>query len=360
MGNIKYSVPYNGNSEELEEIFRLNREHDNNIREVYFSGPSEYSGSGRVVDEVDIGQLSETMTRIHDEGIRCNLIMNSTCDGADWYSSENYRGILNYLKKLHFEFGLEVVTIANPLIIKKVREILPDIEICASVLSDIDSVSKAAFFKDIGVNVITPDANINRNINLLTEIKNIAGVELKIMVNEGCLYRCPFRKFHFNYMSHVSKEKRVEESHFLYPCHDIVKNDLSQILKSEWIRPEDIGKYSKVTDYFKIVGRALPNSKVIRAIKAYMDESWDGDILDIISSSLGSFALKYATYLDNKTLDKYGFFEKVTSCSHNCNRCSYCEFLAGRLIGGGEFTSEKMVDKGLKAIMDDLQEKGIM
>jgi hypothetical protein len=30
------------------------------------------------------------------------------------------------------------------------------------------------------------------------------------MVNEGCLFKCPFRKFHFNYISHKSRNPGVD------------------------------------------------------------------------------------------------------------------------------------------------------
>ena len=147
----------------------------------------------------------------------------------------------------------------------------------------------------------------------------------------------------------------MEETIFLPYCHQLISEEPSQILKSAWIRPEDTGRYREITSFFKIVGRVLPKSKVIRAIKAYLEESWDGDILDIVSSSLGSFAMKYGSYLDNKTLGRRGFFEKITSCGQNCSLCDYCKELAGELIRIVGFTEEKMEDKGIKAMADELE-----
>jgi len=306
------------------------------------------------MDKLDLSQFLEVVDKIHSEGLRVNLIMNPTCEGSEWYSQRVLNRTLEYLRQLHKEHGVEAVTIANPLYIKEVRGQFPDIEICASVLGDIDCVQRAVIYNKLGANVITPDVNINRDLKLLKEIKQATNAELKLMVNEGCLYKCPFRKFHFNYMSHVSKELVTERSIFLSYCHQAIREAPSQILKSGWIRPEDTKKYSEITSFFKIVGRALPKSKVIRATKAYLEESWDGDLLDIVSSSLGSFAVRYGTYLNNKSLDKYKFFEKVTSCGQNCSQCSYCEELASKLIGLG-FTEEKMEDKGLKDMADELE-----
>lgn len=360
MTSLEFSVPYNDDLETLEEVFRLKKLGDNRIREIYLSGPQEYSASGRVMDKLDLDLFLDTVDRIHREDLRVNLIINSTCEGSEWYTPDTRNKTLDYLELVHKKHGVESVTIANPIYINEVRKRLPDIEICASVLSDIDCLERAIIFTRLGANVITPDVSINRNLELLKEIKRVTGAELKLMVNEGCLYKCPFRKFHFNYISHISKEGGIEKGYFLYPCHNVIREDPSQILKSGWIRPEDTRKYSEITSFFKIVGRALPKSKVIRATRAYLEESWDGDILDIVSSSLGAFAIKYATYLDNKSLGKYGFFEKVTSCGQNCTQCNYCEQLASKLIGGGEFTEEKMEDKGIKDMTEDLEKQGVI
>jgi len=43
-------------------------------------------------------------------------------------------------------------------------------------------------------------------------------------------------------------------------------------------------------------------------------------------------SLQSGAYLDNKSLEKYNFFEKVTSCDRNCNKCTYCAEVAKDLI----------------------------
>jgi len=80
------------------------------------------------------------------------------------------------------------------------------------------------------------------------------------------------------------------------------------------------------------VGSARPKTMVIRATKTYLQESWDGDLLDIVSSSLNRFGLEYGAYLENKSLEKYHFFERVTSRDRNCNKYTYCAEVAKDLI----------------------------
>ena len=129
------------------------------------------------------------------------------------------------------------------------------------MLGDIDCVEKAIIFRKAGADVITPDVNINRDLGLLKRIREKTGADIKLMVNEGCLFRCPFRKFHFNYISHKSRNPgagkgvKSEDNVFSLNCIQLSKNDPSQLLKSGWIRPEDARQYGEITGYFKIVGR---------------------------------------------------------------------------------------------------------
>ena len=354
MEALEFSVPYNNDPETLTELLKLNRLGKNRIREVYLAGPQQYSGSGRISPEINIDEFTKIVDEIHNEGIRVNLVLNSTCEGSDWYSPQILNLTMEYLRQAHSQHGVEAITIANPLYITEVRKRFPDLEICASVLGDIDCVQKAIIYKKAGANVITPDVNINRDLTLLKRIKQATNTELKLMVNEGCLYRCAFRKFHFNYISHKSRQTdktakvKAEDNVFSLNCIQVSKNDYSQILKSGWIRPEDARKYSEISGFFKIVGRTSSRSMVLRSTEAYLQESWDGDLLELMAGNLYSLGMSYLIHLDNKSLDTLRFFETVTSCNNDCTQCVYCEELVTKLARRGVFTPAKMKDLGLK------------
>jgi collagenase-like PrtC family protease len=354
LGALEFSVPYNNDPDTLAEIFLLKEFNGSCIREIYLSGPQEFTGAGRIAPEMDFRNFVEVVERIHREDIRVNLLLNSICEGSEWYSPEILKSTMEYLKQAHEELGVEAVTIANPLYIREARRRFPKLEICASVLGDIDAVSKAEIFRKAGADAITPDVNINRDLKLLQRIKEVTGAEIKLMVNEGCLFRCAFRKFHFNYISHKSKKpetpggKKSEDNVFSLNCLQLTKADPSQILKSGWIRPEDTRKYESITSYFKIVGRTSSRSMVLRALKAYMEESWEGDLLELMAGNLYSVGMSHLLHVDNKSLDPIGFFDKVASCDKECSSCSYCERLIEQLLKRGVFTAEKMTDLGLK------------
>jgi Collagenase and related proteases len=359
MSGLEFSVPYNNDPSTLEGIFALKNTNDNKIREVYLSGPQEFSAAGRIVAEINEAKFFDVVDLIHKQDIRVNLVMNPTCEGTEWYKPDAIKTKLDFLKKGHLEHNIEAVTIANPLYIKKVREQIPKIEICASVLSDIDCVQKATIFANCGANVITPDVSLHRDLAMLKKIREATKLEIKLMVNEGCLYKCPFRKFHFNYISHKSKELgSVEGDPFFFNCFQVTEKDHSQIVKSGWIRPEDVSKYKEITSFFKIVGRERPKSHVLRTVTAYMTESWDGDVLDILCSSLNHYSLETGAHLDNKSLDRYDFFEKTTSCARDCVECHYCDEIADKLIRLKVPTRGKLEDLGMHDIAEQMEKHG--
>jgi collagenase-like PrtC family protease len=256
---------------------------------------------------------------------------------------------MQYIAEMHETHGVEAITIANPRYIMEVRKRFPKIEICASVLGDIDCVQRAVLYQRAGADVLTVDVNINRDLGLLREIKQATKTQLKLMVNEGCLYKCPYRKFHFNITSHVAREVSRTDIDYSYAdffdiCNQAIIEDHSQILKSGWIRPEDTRKYQEITSFFKVVGRTQRGSRVIRATRAYLDERWSGDLLDLMCANLGSFSVNHGAYLDNEKLGELNFFEKVTACGRKCQQCDYCDKVVGSLLALNVATMEKAED----------------
>lgn len=225
------------------------------------------------------------------------------------------------------------------------------------MLADIDCVQKAVIHRKAGADVIIPDININRDLRLLGEIKKATGARLKLMVNEGCIHHCPWRKFQFNHISHQPKDVLINGDVVFNECQRVIGEDTSQILKSCWIRPEDTKRYEGITNYFKIVGRDKPRSHVVRTVRAYMEESWDGDLLDVLCASLNTFTMTNGVYLDNKKLDSFGFFEKITTCDRNCEACGYCTNLARGLVQFGKMTRQKLEDFGMRDVADKLEQK---
>lgn len=346
MPNKEFSLPYNGNPGTLDKLLSLQGRNSNLIREVYLNAPQEITGSGRIGTEVSEDECIATVDRIHEAVVRADITMNSTCDGSSWYEQKTVDRCIGFIRRMHEEHGVEAVTLANPFLIERAREACPDLEISASVLSDIDCFSRAETFARAGATTITVDTSINKNLKLLKQIASGLGVEIKLMVNEGCLDKCPYRKFHMNYISHKSKASASEGTAFSFACGDITVRDPGQVFKSNWIRPEDLYRYEKITGFFKLVGRDMLPSKVLRCAQAYLDESYDGNLFDILCSSIGYYGIEHSAHIDNKALGKTSFFKRTSTCNRQCHTCTYCADLADELIGYGWVTRENLEDLG--------------
>ena len=359
---MEFSVPYNGDIDLIPQLAELKEHNGHRIREIFLSGPQENGASGRIANNGDADQFMETVDLMHELGFRVNLVMNSTCRGIAEYSDGFAEYLQGYVGFMVNDLGIEAFTVANPYTLAQVREAAPDVEISASVLADVDCAERAQAFRRLGANVVTPETCVNRDLEALRRIHDEGGLELKVMVNEGCLFKCPYRKYHFNAMSHISDNASrighgltmenfkaqvdvVAGKTFFNMCGADIQQDHSLALKSGWIRPEDLRAYEGVANFFKISGRTCPTHVVVRMVRAYMEERWDGDLLDIMDSSLRTQSVTFGARLDNNALGEAHFIDHVLNCSHNCPECGFCDRLAETVFSYGELTESKLRDR---------------
>lgn len=355
MAGLEFSMPFNDDARTLAATLAMNGRNGNKVREIYMNAPHEIAGSGRAASPMNMDKFVRLVDIIHERGARVDITMNSTCEGSGWYEDESVERTVGFVRDMHENHGVEAVTLANPFLISAVRRACPDMEISASVLSDIDCYSRAKVFAEAGANVMTVDTAINRDIKLLGQIVRGLGVEIKLMVNEGCLYKCPYRKFHMNLISHKSREKADEGNGFSFACGDLVAADPANIFRSNWVRPEELEKYAGVTNYFKIVGRDMLRSKVLRCEEAYMDQSYAGNLLDLLCSSVGFFGVDKSARIDNKALGATSYFKRLATCNRQCHTCDYCDRLAQQFVRYGTVTEENLLDLGQYAIVDSVK-----
>jgi len=118
---FRFSVPYNNDFSLLEKLVEIKNLNGNRIEEVYLSGPQEFFGSGRVVQRVEIKDIIRIIEFCKENGIKVNLLLNSTCEGKEWYFPQQVTKVLKLIKTL-IENGLERVTVANPFYLQKIKK----------------------------------------------------------------------------------------------------------------------------------------------------------------------------------------------------------------------------------------------
>lgn len=166
---------------------------------------------------------------------------------------------------------------------------------------------------------IVIDRNINRDhklVNQITDYANLAGIEVHVMLNEGCAPRCPLSKDHgvFITLAHFSDQTKplakIREA-----CNDFFAKDGSNVLRSPFITREMLASYPKAK-FFKLVGRDTPVDMLEKMLRYYVF----GEPMDI------SVAFSCKKTPLGITTDKLpaAFHRKILSCKNECYRCGYC------------------------------------
>jgi hypothetical protein len=181
---------------------------------------------------------------------------------------------------------------------------------------------------------IVPDRALNRNPEKLTAlskaVKNFdPAIRIELLANEGCMYQCPFKFSHDAHIS-LSNTGLVKETTFQMNqnlgCQAYFNLRPHAFLKSPFIRPEDIHHYQGIADGIKLCGRTRGVRFLKRCIRAYLNEYFGGNLLDLMDTP-EILARQY--HIDNTRLGKR-FFTTLTACTKVCKPCRICSEIFNR------------------------------
>lgn len=312
-----FSLPYTKGISKIIELVDKNKIHD-----IYFSDPN-LSPSCRgslpkdLVDWNEINQLKEL-------GIELNYVVN-----AQFYKDYSFIEKVSKLAPL-----VSTLTINNPFILNnKIGDGLKEkFKIKSSVNNKIRSKKDIDFWiTKLGTKNINIDRDINRDIDLITELYNYTksideSVEITMLVNEGCIINCPFKQMcDTGFHSEFSDEDILVNK--LSGCADIYSTQLSEILKSPLVLPFQIDNYNGIVDVFKLAGRGESLDMVAKKIDSYLNNNWIYSLNDIISTT---------TSLDVKlySLIEYNYNKITKNCKSDCSNCNKCDLIVDRIIKG--------------------------
>ncbi|MHC1566204.1 MAG: U32 family peptidase [Candidatus Syntropharchaeia archaeon] len=325
---MKLSVPFNGDFEGLKEIIK-NASSD--VYEVFVGGSPYYMGSirGHFRPDQHIEDITEQTAYVHEHGIRMTIVVNATCLGGRHMTAEGNKMFRWYLDKLN-DIGVDAIMASDPYLIELVSKEY-DMEAVVSTFAYVNSPQMAVFYEQLGASTITIDTNINRHFDLLEAMLDACSCNLKLIVNEGCIYRCPFRDAHSNFCSHTNSLYNPIFSltdYYHDRCMSMRVKDPSLIIRSGWIRPEDVKVYEKIGfEFFKIGGRGEHTNWIINCMKTYLERSYDGNLMNLLDVP---GILRDLFYIPNKELE--GAIERWKECKKICHRCNFCSELAERVV----------------------------
>lgn len=375
---MKFNIPINWQNDLLPHL-----KHPD-IIQVYGKLQEDFVGGGRpafMLPFVSRSKVQEYIAAVNSMGINFNYLLNSVCLRNEEFTKtgeRKLRKLLDWLTKI----GVSHITVAVPYLVHFVKKIYPHFRITVSSLSYINSVEKAKYWDSVGVEeIVLWDTECNRNFRLLKAIRDNVKCKIQLIANNACLSHCPYRISHYLQTCHLSREKnsriifRADYYHLM--CQFYRLNDPVEIIKSQWIRPEDIKYYDKIgVDTLKLVDRMLSTEQLEMVIKAYVNRQYSGNLIDLFPIVKNAFAkiqvprsLKkiYAfsfnrikiiremeklhdfsldIFLDNKKLN--GFIEFFASNQCNsvmCSNCNHCSGFAKQALSFNEEYLRKIKDK---------------
>ncbi|MBL7196779.1 MAG: U32 family peptidase [Candidatus Omnitrophica bacterium] len=385
---MNFSVPTNWD-------FRLiDRLRDYPIHDIYGVLDRTIVGGGRpslILPTVSKKHVERYVEKIHSRGMKFTYLLNSPCLNNLEYSKGIHRKLIRHLKWIN-KIGVDYVTVTIPFFAEIIKNQFPRLKIKISTIAHVNSIQKAKMLEELGVDEITLDFMINRDFSLLEKIRKSTKCRIRLVLNDICLYQCAFRYYHYNVLGHASQTINPLKGFYIDYC--LIKCSIkkftnpAELLKSRWIRPEDLKKYEEIgIDSFKVCGRKNKRTDwILNAVKAYSTQKHEGNLLEIIDciesavdknyrlqpkklffknimqpfisllTGKGIFYLNLisklpigmyksmfdlfsiltrisnSVYIDNQGLNGFIDFFKKNNCLSSCEECGYCREWSKKVI----------------------------
>ena len=337
---------------------------------------------GFVLPQVDRNYVERYIKACHERGLEFSYLLNAPCLGNLQYSKKGYGQLIELLEWID-QSGADAVTIGLPYLIDLVRKRFPRLKVKVSTTARVNTVRKALQYEDMGIEEIIIDEHINREFKTLEAIRKTVKCSLELIVNNICLWQCPYNYEHVNHDGHASREGEEDDYCYLqypgYLCLYRKLTDPVELLKSPWIRPEDIPHYEAIGyEHFKITERFKKTALLLEHVKAYETRRYDGNLLDLFTlPRKGAFTPVHLEYfikpehvnimkiselekvfdlevreliqMDNRKLDGFIEFFKENDCNQTtCSACRYCETVFQKVA----VVNEEGVKKASRRVRD--------
>ncbi len=310
------------------------------ICEVYFPWPGQASGRpplGHPLEEdsENIRQvLEEELQALRAMGVKLDLLFNANCYGERAVSvslEKEVTGIIEHLGALGC--SPEIVTTTSPMIARTIKKHFSAIEVRASVNMRIGSVQAMGYVQDL-FDSFYLQRDLQRNIGYVEKVRawcDRHDKKLCLLVNSGCLRFCPGQTFHDNLIAHSAEAERMENLPDWNPhvCWNLYRDpeNFVEILRSTWIRPEDLHLYEGLIDTAKLATRQHAHPRMV--IGAYAAGLFGGNLLDLLEPG---FSPAFAPHVIDNAAFPSDWAERTGHCPGDCETCAYCHDVLAQVL----------------------------
>jgi collagenase-like PrtC family protease len=334
---------------------------------------------GFVLPQIGRDYVKRYIRACHERGLEFTYLLNAPCLGNLHYTRKGFKHLTELIEWVEAS-GADAVTVGIPYLVDLVRKRFPRLKVKVSTIARVNTVRKALQYEDMGVEEIILDEHINREFKTLEAIRKAVRCNLELIVNNICLWQCPYNFEHVNHDGHASREGEEDASCYLqYPGYLCLYRKLTEpveLLKSPWIRPEDLTHYEAIGyGHFKITERFKRTPLLAAHVKAYEDRRFEGNLLDLFTlprkgaftpvhldyfikpehvnimkvSELGKvfdLEVRELVHLDNQKLNGFiARFKEIDCNKETCSRCGYCDSVFNRAATVNEAELKKTAQR---------------
>jgi hypothetical protein len=271
------------------------------VKEVYFPMPGGRFATGRSRQPED--RLFEFLRHVSlPKAVLVNpIVLPGPVD-------EMAPGVVAALQQLSDAFGVQSVTVTSLELARVIKESLPDFVVAASVLMGVASPLQALVVRDY-VDVVAPDTSLVRDLAGLERLRLAFPKEIRLLVNEACIPRCPYRIQHFYEMGYG-------ETFPLSLCQQMLEERPWLRLTGAWLLPRHLKHYDGLYDTLKLAGRVTLRDadRYLTVLDAYVHRK------PILPSEIGGGPASPLEAFDIS--DEW--FEYVLRCDKRCATCTIC------------------------------------
>jgi collagenase-like PrtC family protease len=315
------------------------------IGEVYFAWTG--SASGRPVLGDNFGKidwnsqhiLEEELRKFVSMGLKLDLLFNANCYGERAISVSLEQEVISIIEHLG-DIGClpDIITTTSLMIARTVKKYFPDIEVRASVNMRIGTIQAMGYVSNL-FDSFYIQRDHQRDIDYVKKVSNWCetnGKKLCILANSGCLRFCPGQVFHDNLIAHSRETEHMRNVPDWNPhvCWNLYRDpkNFVEILKSTWIRPEDLHLYDGIVDTVKLATRQHSHPRMV--IGAYAEERFPGNLLDLLEPG---FSSAFSPYFIDNTAFPSDWAKRISHCPNDCSNCSYCDQVIKKVLKSYNF-----------------------
>lgn len=340
---LPLDVPFQSDPEYVE-FLAANRDHVASVH-VGLSSPALADARQRL-EQRDLSEIISGLRKL--EGVDGFALMNARLHAPEKYFDENcLTATATLLTRLADEAGIRGVIFADPYYLQALSDAHPAmaerLEAVPSINTTIGSADRAYAMIDLIRTTrfklpsrLVLDRDLNRDMDRLTDTvsrlkKAYPAIQLHLIANEGCMHQCPYKPAHNAHIALVNESLCGERTFAMnrdLGCVRRLLDDPSAMLASPFIRPEDVDRYKGVADSIKLCGRNRGIPFLVRAVSAYVQGHYAGNLLDLMDA-MGDLSDHVNIANDRLPAD---FLDKMTLCDKNCSACGWCGALAKEVI----------------------------